>query len=364
MNRTIAVDLTLAVLLSSALCAMSPSTRAEEIDEDDEFPVPVGSVFKVKVNRLDQALMVHGKEASKPVLLVLHGGPGYAMMPLMHKVNPQLESQFVVVNWDQRGAGLTRETNKAKLTLRTFVEDAHQLTGWLKKTFETDKIYILGHSFGTVLGIMLAKKYPADYHAFIGVGQTVNCFENEQYMYDWALSEAKRRKDTGARDLLAAIGRPGRDGEYPREVPDSAADDFADPSEVTMHYVGHYGGDLYGKTGTDGVDDLVLEDGPYDAEAWQAAWRFSQTLFKDPAVWRFDFKDPSQGFTNLAVPVYFFMGDHDYDTPVALFEKYFKAIKSRKTWVRFGKSAHFPFVEEPARFRTELLKVKAETYEP
>ena len=351
----------LTVILLSLLCVLTSFSFVSCQTGFIPKRVEAGKPFQVTLNGLSQTIMVHENSSSNPVLLVLHGGPGYAMLPLMHATNPELEDEFIVVNWDQRGAGLTPDDDESKMTLATFIQDAHELTLWLKRKFNKDKIYILGHSFGTVLGIFLVKEYPTDYYAFVGVGQTVNVFENEQYMYDWALSQAIQKDDQASIDLLGAIGRPAKNGTYLNDVPESAADQFDDPSAVTMHYVTQYGGDLYGKTNTDEIDALIMQSGIYDQEEWDDAWAFSQSIFEDPEVWSFDFKDAAQGLTDFVVPVYFLMGQHDYDTPVNLFEEYYNLITSTKTWVKFDNSAHFPFYEEPQKFRDELLKVKKDT---
>ena len=205
-----------------------------------------GEPYRVAINGLNQTVMIHTRDTSNPVLLVLHGGPGYAMLPLMHELNPQIEDDFTIVNWDQRGAGLTLETQEANMTLNQFVDDAYELTLWLKQEFGQQKIYILGHSFGTVLGIYLIKLYPENFFSFVGIGQTVNVIENEQYGYDWAYQQAIENGDQRARDLLDAVGRPRNDGYYPGEVPLEYADEFESGSDVTIHYVSVYGGDVYG----------------------------------------------------------------------------------------------------------------------
>jgi pimeloyl-ACP methyl ester carboxylesterase len=212
-----------------------------------------------------------------------------------------------------------------------------------------------------VLGIYLVKNHPEDYYAFVGVGQTVSVGENEQYSYDWILQQATARSDLEAQNLLTAVGRPGRDGQYPGEVPVAYADVYDAGSDVTSAYVGRYGGDVYGETGADKIDDVIFGTGVYDKESWSDAWLFSQGIFDDPKVMAFDFKDASQGFQNFAVPLYFFMGQHDYDTPVNLFEEYYSRITSTKTYVRFTNSAHFPFYEERTKFREELLNAKRAT---
>jgi proline iminopeptidase len=330
-------------------------------DKNAEFSF--GRPYQVTINGLDQTIMIHTNSESNPVLLVLHGGPGYAMLPLMHQMNPQLEDEFTVVDWDQRGAGLSDEADDSTMTLEQFVDDAHESTLWLKQNYSKRKIYIVGHSFGTVLGCYLIRDYPDDYFAFVGVGQTVNVIVNEQYGYDWAYQEASNRSDEAALALLDAVGRPDNDGEYPGEVPGHYVDDFDAGSDVTIHCVSLYGGDVHGEENADAIDTLILDSGVYDEDSWIDAWQFSQTIFEDPAVWAFDFKNPSQGFLDFDVPVYFFMGQHDYDTPVNLFEEYYALIASDKSYVRFEYSAHFPFYEEAAKFREELLRVKTDTYQ-
>ncbi len=348
----------LSIALLLAACAHAPEQKHTE--GADGFSL--GKPYPVTINGIDQMVMVHTNNESNPVLLVLHGGPGYAMLPLMHKVNPQLEDEFTVANWDQRGAGLSPETNKAHLTLEQLVDDAHKVSLWLMQKFGQQKLYLLGHSFGTVLGDYLVKKYPADYFAFIGIGQTVNVTENEQYGYDWAYGQAQSKGDKAAVDLLDAVGRPDNDGNYPGKVPSEYADQFDAGSDVTMHYVGLYGGDVYGAENADQIDQLIFGSGIYEQDSWTTAWKFSQRIFDDPKVWAFNSKDPSQGFLDFKVPVYFFTGQHDYDTPVNLFEEYYALITSKKSYIQFQDSAHFPFYEQPGKFREELLTVKKDTY--
>lgn len=179
------------------------------------------------------------------------------------------------------------------------------------------------------------ESYPDDYAAFIGIGQTVNVLENEQYGYDWAYQKATDRGDQEALDLLGSVGCPESDGGYPGAVPEAYAD---------------------------AIDTLIFESGVYDEDSWIDAWQCSQSIFDDPDVWTFEFKDPNQGFLDYNVPVYFFMGQHDYDTPVNLFEEYYALIVSDKAYIRFESSAHFPFYEEAAMFREELLRVKTDTF--
>lgn len=124
--------------LAVALLLFQVSAHAASID----------SLEKVTLGGIAQWILLQGNDTSQPVLLVLHGGPGYAMLPLFHEYNRELEDHFIVVNWDQRGAGRSynRGIRSASMTLARFLSDAHELTDLLKQRFAQNKIYVLGHS--------------------------------------------------------------------------------------------------------------------------------------------------------------------------------------------------------------------------
>jgi pimeloyl-ACP methyl ester carboxylesterase len=125
---------------------------------------------------MEQWVLIRGADTTNPVLLRLHGGPGAAEMPLVRRYNGELEEHFVVVAWDQRGAGKSnrRGFDEASMTLEQFLQDAHEHTRHLKARFGQERIYLLGHSWGTQLGIRLAARHPEDYWAWVGLAQLVN----------------------------------------------------------------------------------------------------------------------------------------------------------------------------------------------
>ena len=208
-----------------------------------------------------------------------------------------------------------------------------------------EKIYLLGHSWGTVLGVNLIKDYPQDYSAYIGVGQVVNVIKNEQHSYTFALEQAMDNGNAVAINELESVGAPNIAGEYLDET----------GYEITNKWMEFYGGSLYAKTSSGELTDLILSDDVYHLDQWSNGYDFSQYLFDDPNVWSFDF---SQTHLTLSVPVYFFMGHHDYDTPFVLVEEYYSALEApQKKLVWFESSAHFPFYEEKEKFISELIGV-------
>ncbi len=318
----------------------------------------VNSLEKVTLGGMEQWILVQGNDVSNPVLLVLHGGPGYAMLPLFHEHNAGLEDHFTIVNWDQRGAGRSYSANIPVLSmnLNRFLQDANELTQILKERFGQEKIYLLGHSWGTVLGMHMVKQFPDKYYAFIGVGQVVDVIENEQLAYDWALNKAHEEQNIKAIRALTFIGRPDDNGRYPR------SGDFG--YDITLHWVSFFGGSLWGKHGSQEIENWLLTTEEYKGiwgKKLEKGWNFSTALFYDKNFWFLDFR---QSVIDVKCPVYFLMGVHDYETPVELVEDYFNILKApSKEIVWFDNSAHFPFYEEPDKFNSVMVDtVKRETF--
>jgi len=148
--------------------------------------------------------------------LFLHGGPGDAMLPVMTGISKDLEDDFIVVNWEQRGAGKSYYPFKKsdEIDVNTFIFDTYELTNTLLKRFSKEKIYIMGNSWGTAIALQAAHQYPKLYYAYIGIGQVVNMKENERLSYEYTLNQAILNKDKKAEKQLKDIGedyfnRPG-----------------------------------------------------------------------------------------------------------------------------------------------------------
>ncbi|MCX6018046.1 MAG: alpha/beta hydrolase [Chloroflexi bacterium] len=301
------------------------------------------------------------------MLLVIHGGPGYAMTDLLHTRMPELENDFLVVDYDQRGAGLSYRSNldPTTMTLAQFVEDADSVRQRVVNHFnlsDSTKVYVLGHSMGTMIGLDLVAKYPAHYAAYIGVGQVVQVVENEQQSYEFALSEARRTSNQTAIDALECVGYPSDNWEFsnPNLSGNPNCDTSADGFEVTNDWMGYFGGDVYGEHGSESVENLIYSIPVYKnvLAQWDAGLDFSQNLFSDPLIVTWDARTMHK---NAVVPLYFFMGRHDYDTPAPLAEAYAAMVQGTHQLIWFENSAHFPFFEEPALFHTKLLEVHTRT---
>ncbi len=150
--------------------------------------------FPLELGGINQWVAINGNP-SKPILLLLHGGPGTPCMGFFKKYNAHLLEHFLMVTWDQRGTGrsYSKELDLKTLTLETIIKDTHELTNYLKQRFEQSKIYLLGHSFGgATLALSVIKERPSDYHAYFAVSQFVNTTKNELFCYNFVYNEASR----------------------------------------------------------------------------------------------------------------------------------------------------------------------------
>jgi pimeloyl-ACP methyl ester carboxylesterase len=171
MLRSAALLLLLAALLLVGWKALPGRTPAINAGPD-----PIAVLEPIRIGGIDQWLLIRGQDRSAPVLLWLHGGPGAAQMPLAHATTRALERDFVVVHWDQRGAGKSnpRGFDASTMTLDRFIDDAREVTRHLQDRLGAERIVVLGHSWGTMLGTRLVASAPQDYAAYIGVGQQVS----------------------------------------------------------------------------------------------------------------------------------------------------------------------------------------------
>ena len=129
-------------------------------------PNGVERLETVKIGAIDQWVSVRGRDRRNPVLLHIHGGPGYVDLPTSWWFARGWEEYFTVVFWDQRAAGKTHRLNavaavRPTLTIERMVSDAEEMTAWIRKNLHKDKIFVLGHSWGSHPGLRIAHRHPA-----------------------------------------------------------------------------------------------------------------------------------------------------------------------------------------------------------
>ncbi|MGB5935823.1 MAG: alpha/beta hydrolase, partial [Ornithinimicrobium sp.] len=198
------------VALLGAALLRPTSTEAITGPDDEPLPGSVTELVEVEIGGHDQDIMLRGQDSGAPVLLFLEGGPGGTAIGRIRNSGTALEKDFVVATWDQRGTGKSYDALEpaSTLTLDQMVDDTVQVSDYLRERFDQNKIYLVGSSWGTIIGVLAAQRAPDNYHAYIGTGQMVDPFETDQLMYAESLADAQAAGQDGRVEQLQSLGPP------------------------------------------------------------------------------------------------------------------------------------------------------------
>ena len=183
---------------------------ASENGIDELRTVPIGGI--------QQWLSIRGRDRRNPILLFIHGGPASPEMPTSWAYQDGWEDYFTVVQWDQRGTGKTFNANDPAVVGPTISAermelDAEEVVQYLRTTYHQQKIFVLGHSWGSILGLELAARHPEWLYAYIGMGQVISVRDNERLNYAFALKAAETAGNQEALTQLRSIAPyPEADG--------------------------------------------------------------------------------------------------------------------------------------------------------
>ncbi len=349
----------LAIVASQVFASTPPILDAN----GKPLPNSIAVLETVKLGGSEQWITIRGKDSRNPVLLFLAGGPGGSQLVLEQRALAGLEDRFVVVNWDQPGAGKSfHAIDHAKLTPDRYISDAHELVLHLRQRFGKEKIYLSGQSWGSALGIMVVQRYPDLFHAFIGTGQVVAFLENELIRYDLALRLAQEHGD---RQLVEKLKQQGAPPYYGNDVMTKMLTYL----NVQKKYRNDQQNLAIAKPKSNILFDLITssEYGLYDkVNLSRGELKTVGVVF--PQLWSVDFR---QQATRLKVPVYFLMGRHDRTTSPKLTEEYFNLLTApHKELIWFEHSGHGSWMNEPAKFIDVMVNrvlaqditAKADTY--
>ncbi|MBW8050872.1 MAG: alpha/beta hydrolase [Cytophagales bacterium] len=312
--------------------------------------ISIASMEKVEIGGVKQALLIRGNNINNPVLLFLHGGPGTPYDGLAYRFQAKLEERFVVVHWDQRGSGKSYNwsTPKKSITAEQTLKDAHELMLYLIKRFNKQKLYLVGHSWGSYMGMYLVKRHPELLHAYIGAGQGVDMLEQEKFSHRFVVEEAQKRGDKKALKRLEKLGEP------PYKNPIKG---FA----VKYPILTRYGGFLYGQTTQSKFFKSILKSPEYGFFRWVqygfGVFYHYKNLLKNEGdkLWEYA---PAKTVRKVEVPVYFIQGKHDGVSPGNLLDKYYNELEApHKELIVLQNSGHFTFLKEPEVFCDVIIKV-------
>lgn len=357
--KALAAVCVLPILLGAAAPAPAPAPQPDSYAPGREIigglhqivtENGVQDTFVATLGGVKQVVNVRGADRTNPILIYVHGGPGAAEMPFAWAFQRPWEDFFTVVQWDQRGAGRSYLLNDpAKLaptmTLDRVRDDTIELIDLLRHKYGKRKVFLLGHSFGSVIGLSVAAKRPDMLYAYIGMGQYIDTNAGEKAGFDWTLDQARRDGNKQAiRELEALQPYPGGNTRIER----------VDAERKWANYYGalfwrHRDGDFYYRLARLSPDYTPVERMNYDKGS---AFSTGQ-LEKQLAGLSF------MPLTRLGCPVFMFMGRHDALTPPSIASAWLDHVSApAKGRFWFENSAHMMMIEEPGRTLAALLRIR------
>lgn len=332
-----------------------PTNRAEATDVVRQLrrivtPGGIERAQAVRIGGIDQWVTIRGEDRRNPVLLVLHGGPGYVEAPLSWWYTRGWEEYFTVVQWDQRGAGKTYLINDPAavaptMTRSRMLEDTEEMVAWLRRDLGKTKIFVWGHSWGSYLGLELARRRPEWLHAYIATGQVTNAPESERRSWAYSMAAARAaHNDEAVRELeaIAPYAAPGRR----ITLKDGA---------LAHKWGDYFGGVVAYRTSQEDESHAGRLSPDYsDAEAPHI---FDGNDFSERYLLADVFNTDLSGETQLKVPLILLEGRHDRTVNSDVAHEWFDRVSApEKHFVWFEHSAHEPESEEPGKFLLSLVR--------
>ncbi|EKC6390277.1 alpha/beta hydrolase [Staphylococcus pseudintermedius] len=283
-----------------------------------------------------QGIIVESRGTAKPILLVVHGGPGFPLYSFFRAHHIDLTDRYTVVFWDQRGTGMsyTRET----VEMADLISDSYQLIQFLRHHFQQEQVYLMCHSFGTIIGTHLAHHYPEYIAAYIGMGQLGDVFHNEQCILQHLRFLAYEERNQRAIKRLSAI-------HLTRDFNKDCQYEKARQRYTARYHVGF-------------------------SSRGYSVWRMFRVMMQTPyyrlierinivrgSLSTFEHLTSEMAHTNLndiaqeiKVPFYVLQGVHDMQTTYEDSKAFFEHVGSaEKRFYAFQDTAHAPFVDEPEK---------------
>jgi pimeloyl-ACP methyl ester carboxylesterase len=350
-RRTATAALITALVLLTAGIARPAGTDSILGPDGGTVPRSVAELTRVEIGGHDLAMMIRGHSVDDPVLLFLAGGPGGSELGAMRRHLEGLEEGFVVVTFDQRGTGKSYDQLEptSTLTLDNAVRDVLEVTGYLRERFGEERVYLVGQSWGTTLGVLAVQRAPELFHAFVGVGQMVSQRDTDRIFYADTLAWARETGDTG---LVATLTENG-----PPPYEDTLDYEAALSHEMDMYPYDH-GHNSEGEGGFS--ENLFVKEYSLTEQVHALGATMDVFSILYPQLQDIDFRTDA---TRLDVPVYLVQGRYEAPGRAELAGEWFEMLEApSKEMIVFETSGHRPLFEQPDLFHQVMTEsVLAET---
>jgi pimeloyl-ACP methyl ester carboxylesterase len=338
------------IVIAALIIFFSGSGKPIPFTDDNGNPLK-GSISEkifININGVEQGMFIKGKDKTKPLLLFVHGGPGMPEYAISRKYPVVLENYFIVCWWEQRGAGLSFNTEipPESMTFDQLISDVIEVTNYLRNRFKQEKIYLMAHSGGTFIGIQAAAQAPELYNAYLGMSQITNQLESEKLAYNYMVGQFT---NSGDKKMLRIFEK------YP--VTEINTPSYYVMRDAPMHKLG-IGTTRQMKSVISGVFWPVMLNREYTFSEKINIWRGKSFTTKTAGLWqKLVVTNLTRKVQKLDIPVYLFHGIYDYTTSYTLAKNYFEKLEAPvKGFYTFEQSAHSPLFEEPERMQKILTE--------
>lgn len=308
----------------------------------------------VKLNGQNQYVFIRGKDVNNPIILNLHGGPAGPDAFFTYEFAKEIREDFTYVSWDQRGCGRTYFKNKnidsknETVDFEQAIKDVDELVRYLCKRFNKDKVIIMGHSYGSLLGVSYVSKYPERVECYLGIGQSVSIADTQALNYNEAVSLLKN--DNKKIDKLAMT--------YQRLRANFNLENLMRFQRLTTPCM------VANMDGLKKKNQIMLILSSPDLSFNDIRWLLGMLNLKghyNRNKKLLDYTLSANVYNagiQFSVPMYFISGEYDKSCRVALLKEYYdEIIAPFKKLVIMKKCGHSPQIDEPVLFAEEVKKL-------
>lgn len=299
----------------------------------------IDKVF-IEINGARQGMFLQSENTENPVLLFLHGGPGSPEIAFTEKCPTGLEKLFTICWWEQRGSGISfnRKIIPQEMTMEQMISDTIAVTQYLCNRFGKKKIYIMGHSWGSFLGVLAAQQSPELFHAYIGIGQVAQQDRSERLAYTYMIDEFSKANNKK---------RVKRLRKFPIDKGGEISLRYLGVRSIGMNKLGV--GVMRSMTSMVDCAAIVIRYKRYTV--WEKFKFLQGSSFSLKCLWEGEVSmNLIKQVPRLQIPVYIFQGTYDYQVSYVVAKDFFLAIKAPiKGFYTFENSAHSPCFEEPEK---------------
>lgn len=356
-RRTVTAAVALGVAALAVAIALPASTPALAGPDGEPVPGGIASLEQIELGGDEQWVTIRGWSPDNPVILYLSGGPGQTDMPQVRAWWRDLEEDFTIVNWDELGVGKSYPAlgPGEEVTLDRLVSDTIELAETMRARFDEEKLYLVGESWGSFVGVLVAQERPDLFHAYVGSGQMVDILETDTLLYEDMLAYAERTDDDAAAERMRGYGPPPYDDPFANAYVMTYYEELAGEYDFPAYLEERAEEVNVGPWGVFGSEYALVEK----VNVLRGLVDYFTVVY--PQAQGIDLREE---VTRLEVPVYLVQGRHELDARTALVPEWLDGLEAPgKSLTWFENAGHATAFEEFRRFHRLMTEtVLAETY--